>query len=138
MCGDNNLPPAPSSGDAIAVIHLQPEHPEPCPISKYMWRLQLSNRFTSEEDSTKISYERKPDWIRSDMKLRIHEYGTSTSRKEICNPIIHQICIDAENTCSSSVGHKLALSVGEDGVIGRTISVEVRGQVIGEGVIGWL
>jgi hypothetical protein len=38
---------------------------------------------------------------------------------------------------SSSVGRKLGLYAGGDGIIGRTISVEVQGQVIGEGIIGW-
>lgn len=39
---------------------------------------------------------------------------------------------------SSPVGRKLELHAGGDGIIGRTMSVEVQGRVIGEGIIGRL
>lgn len=37
MCGDSHLPPAPESGDLIAIIH-------PNPQSTFRGRLRLSNR----------------------------------------------------------------------------------------------
>jgi hypothetical protein len=44
--------------------------------------------------------------------------------------------IPFNETNSSSVGRKLELYAGGDGIIGRTMSVEVQGRVIGEGIIG--
>ena len=72
MCGDSHLPPAPSLGDAVAVIRLQPQLGAITSMPESSWRLQLSNRLaTEEEDNTKLIYEAKPDWWCDDVKLRI-------------------------------------------------------------------
>lgn len=72
MCGDNNLPPAPSLGDAIAIIHMQAAPGESLTALERSWKLQLSNRFAAgNEEHTKVLYDVKPDWWRSDLKLRI-------------------------------------------------------------------
>ena len=43
-----------------------------------------------------------------------------------------------ENSSWITAERKLGLYVGDDGVIGRTISLEVEGHVAGEGLVGWL
>ncbi|KIM98426.1 hypothetical protein OIDMADRAFT_20077 [Oidiodendron maius Zn] len=139
MCGDSHLPPTPSLGDAVAVIRLQPQLGAITSMPESSWRLQLSNRLvTEEEDNTKLMYEAKPDWWCDDVKLRIHLYGTPSNTREPQNPVLQEMPIRFAKSNSSSVGRKLELHVGEDGVIGRMMSVEVEGRVIGEGVIGRL
>lgn len=72
MCGDSHLPPAPSVGDAIAVIHMWPGAEDMALISEQSWRCQLSNYLATEEEAnTQLIYETKPDWWRGDMKVRI-------------------------------------------------------------------
>jgi len=126
------------------------------------WRCQLSNYLAmAEEANTQLIYEAKPDWWRGDMKVRIQwvvlnhrsrdkpldgsdilgsAYGTPSDagEGEQHNPILQQMLIRSNEANSSSVGRKLELHAGNDGIIGRTMSVEVQGQVIGEGIIGRL
>lgn len=45
MCGDSHLPPAPESGDLIAIIH-------PNPQSTFRGRLKLSNRMPGATTSS--------------------------------------------------------------------------------------
>ncbi|KFX90919.1 hypothetical protein V490_06180 [Pseudogymnoascus sp. VKM F-3557] len=129
MCGDSHLPPAPSVGDAVAVIHMRPDVRDIAMVSEQSWRCQLSNYFaTAEEANTKLIYEAKPDWWRGDMKVRIYAYGTPSDAREggQHNPILQQMLIPFNETNSSSVGRKLELYAGGDGIIGRTMSVERR------------
>ena len=65
-------------------------------------------------------------------------YGTPSNTREPHNPIFQQMLIRSCEANSSSVGRKLELDTTNNGVIGRTMSVEVQGQVIGEGIIGRL
>ncbi|OBU01681.1 hypothetical protein VE01_00148 [Pseudogymnoascus verrucosus] len=141
MCGDSHLPPAPSVGDAVAIIHMRPENGDMALISGQSWRCQLSNYFaTAEEANTQLMYETKPEWWRGDMKVRIYAYGTpsDSGEGEQNNPILQQMLIQYNEANSSSVGRKLELHAGGEGIIGRTMSVEVQGRVIGEGIIGRL
>lgn len=72
MCGDSHLPPAPSVGDAVAIIRLRPGAGDNGLISGQSWRCQLSNYYTAaEEANTQLMYESKPDWWSGDMKVRI-------------------------------------------------------------------
>ncbi|ELR08038.1 hypothetical protein VC83_02615 [Pseudogymnoascus destructans] len=142
MCGDSHLPPAPSVGNAVAVIHLRPEATDTTSTQRMTpttssWRCQLSNcHATENEGNTRLLYDAKPNWWCGDMKLRIHTYGTPSNATEQHNPIFHQMLIRSCEANSSSVGRKLELDTTNNGVIGRTMSVEVLGQVIGEGIIG--
>lgn len=67
-------------------------------------------------------------------------YGTplDVGEGEQNNPILQQMLIQYNEANSSSVGRKLELHAGGEGIIGRTMSVEVQGRVIGEGIIGRL
>ena len=65
-------------------------------------------------------------------------YGTPSNTRESQNPVLQEMPIRFARSNSSSVGRKLKLHAGEDGVIGRMMSVEVEGRIIGEGVIGRL
>lgn len=58
--------------------------------------------------------------------------------REPQNPVLQEMPIRFAKSNSSSVGRKLELHAGKDGIIGRMMSVEVEGRVIGEGVIGRL
>ena len=54
------------------------------------------------------------------------------------NPEYRQVLLRVENSSSITTDRKLGLHVGDDGVIGRTISLEVEGHVAGEGLVRWL
>ena len=71
------------------------------------------------------------------MRSVASEFGTPTNFSAH-NPTLRQVLLRAENADSITTDRKLGLHIGEDGVIGRTISLEVQGRVVGEGVIGWL
>lgn len=70
MCGDSHLPPAPSLGDAVALI-LPLTRGEAYSKPGDSWRLQLSNRSQADEDDTRLTYELRPDWWHGSMVLRI-------------------------------------------------------------------
>nr|KAK5448246.1 hypothetical protein LTR18_001334 [Exophiala xenobiotica] len=74
MCGDSNLPPAPESGDLVAVIHA---HAHSQSQSAFRGRLRLSNRtpgattssFECAEDSNVCDHDRRGS---SSLNVRIH------------------------------------------------------------------
>ncbi|KIX01620.1 uncharacterized protein Z518_09346 [Rhinocladiella mackenziei CBS 650.93] len=146
MCGDSHLPPAPESGDLIAIIH-------PNSQSTFRGRLKLSNRMPG---ATSSSLQCDGDTVCGPnrnglLNVRIHKYGQPLSMSEnsnidsesedednVENPILYSFFLNTMN--SSTTGNlRLNLGVGGDGIVGRTVSiVESRGgRVLGEGVIGW-
>jgi len=54
------------------------------------------------------------------------------------NPIIHQFLLDPHKADIPTAGRILGFDVGPMGIIGRAISIESEGKVVGEGIIGWL
>jgi len=54
------------------------------------------------------------------------------------NPIMYQFVLDPGMTKVSTAGMILGFDVSPTGIIGRAISVESEGKVVGEGIIGWL
>jgi hypothetical protein len=55
----------------------------------------------------------------------------------LANPILHSFSLDADG--NPRFCPRLNLSVGEDGVVGRRVSVvDARtSAILGEGIIGW-
>ncbi|KEF63829.1 uncharacterized protein A1O9_01807 [Exophiala aquamarina CBS 119918] len=150
MCGDSHLPPAPESGDLIAIIH-------PNPQSTFRGRLRLSNRLPGATASSlqceTVESSDICDGSSSQelLSVRIHKYGqpvlcssdlnadSDSEDERVCsNPILHSFVIDPASTCSTG-GTRLNLGVGVDGVVGRTVSIldRRRGRILGQGVIGW-
>ncbi|KAL2444444.1 hypothetical protein ABEF95_016817 [Exophiala dermatitidis] len=150
MCGDSHLPPAPESGDLIAIIHPYTRQ------STFQARLRLSNRFPGATTSTLTvqggvdASARGQDPL---LNVRIHKFGqplsggysSSDSEGESdaaavasSNPIMHSFFINPVAT-STTGDLRLNLGVGGDGVVGRTVSIcDGRNRrILGEGVIGW-
>ncbi|OAL35218.1 hypothetical protein AYO20_05472 [Fonsecaea nubica] len=147
MCGDSHLPPAPESGDLIAIIH-------PNPQSSFRGRLKLSNRAPGATTTTlqcaasNASELCGPDAL---LNVRIHKYGQplSTSSHSAAdsdsedeydpsNPVLYSFFVDMVSA-SKTGDLRLNLGVGGDGVVGRTVSIVDgrRRKLLGEGVIGW-
>ncbi|KAK5273873.1 hypothetical protein LTR99_000872 [Exophiala xenobiotica] len=164
MCGDSHLPPAPESGDLVAVIHA---HAHSQSQSAFRGRLRLSNRtpgattssFECAEDSNVCDDDRRGS---SSLNVRIHKYGQplsmspttnhwsdsdSDSESEAAaaaaacssNPILHSFFVDTVTT-SKTGDVRLNLGVGGDGVVGRTVSIfDGRSKrIVGQGIIGWI
>ena len=63
----------------------------------------------------------------------------------LANPVLYSFFVDGVNLSrpgddrtKTSVGRRLGLGVGTDGVVGRAVSVlDQQRKVVGEGVIGW-
>ncbi|KIV84986.1 hypothetical protein PV11_00729 [Exophiala sideris] len=152
MCGDSHLPPAPESGDLVAIIHSNPQ-------SMFRGRLRLSNRTPGattssfecvDQASSSLCETNMPAQM---LSVRIHKYGQPLSMfqnansdtesdseddSSSLNPIIHSFLIDV--AAKSKTGdQRLNLGVGGDGIVGRTVSVlDGRSmRILGEGVIGW-
>ncbi|OAP63759.1 hypothetical protein AYL99_02986 [Fonsecaea erecta] len=146
MCGDSHLPPAPESGDLIAIIHSNPQ-------SSFQGRLKLSNRAPG---ATTTTLQCAGHW--SDLGgpgeilyVRIHKYGQpittssqfgadsdSEDEYDPSNPVLYSFFVDTVS--GSRTGDvRLNLGVGGDGVVGRTVSIVDgrRRKLLGEGVIGW-
>jgi hypothetical protein len=65
--------------------------------------------------------------------------GTGNGRHAVAaNPMLHRFSFDPRKSHIATAGKRLGLHVGDDGIVGRTMSVEFQGNVVGEGVIGWL
>lgn len=64
------------------------------------------------------------------------KYGQPLSIPDLANPVMHSFFI---RSCHySTAGIRLNLSVGGDGVVGRTVSItDSTRRLLGEGVIGW-
>lgn len=65
--------------------------------------------------------------------------GSDSEDEGVCsNPILHSFVIDQTTSCLPE-GTRLNLGVGNDGVVGRTVSIfdRRRGRTLGQGVIGW-
>ncbi|KIW56427.1 hypothetical protein PV05_05091 [Exophiala xenobiotica] len=158
MCGDSHLPPAPESGDLVAVIHAHSPSPSQ---SAFRGRLRLSNRTPG---ATTSSFECAEDSVcdgdtRGSLNVRIHQYGQplstspnspwsdsdSESEEEAAaaacssNPILHSFFVDTV-TSSRTGDVRLNLGVGGDGIVGRTVSIfDGRSKrIVGEGIIGWI
>ncbi|KIW22931.1 uncharacterized protein PV07_11176 [Cladophialophora immunda] len=146
MCGDSHLPPAPESGDLIAVIH-------PNPQSSFRGRLKLSNRAPGATTTTLQCAGSGSDFWRPDalLNVRIHKYGQplstpshsgldsdSEDEYDPSNPVLYSFFVDTASD-STTVDVRLNLGVGGDGVVGRTVSIVDgrRRKLLGEGVIGW-
>lgn len=73
MCEDDcNLPPAPSTGDLVAVIKIGQEKSYHCDsISPSNWRLRLSNSKVVTQGETEILFDVKPDWWQGPLNLLI-------------------------------------------------------------------
>jgi hypothetical protein len=54
------------------------------------------------------------------------------------NPMLHQFSFDPRTSQVATASKKLGLHVGDDGIVGRTMSVEFQGNVVREEIIGWL
>ncbi|EHY59604.1 hypothetical protein HRR83_001124 [Exophiala dermatitidis] len=150
MCGDSHLPPAPESGDLIAIIHPYTRQ------STFQARLRLSNRFPGATTSTLTVQDANSvgNSIGRDplLNVRIHKFGqplsgfysSSDSEAESdaavasSNPIMHSFFINPVAT-STTGDLRLNLGVGGDGIVGRTVSICDRRnrRILGEGVIGW-
>ncbi|EXJ73944.1 uncharacterized protein A1O5_02238 [Cladophialophora psammophila CBS 110553] len=146
MCGDSHLPPAPESGDLIAIIH-------PNPQSSFRGRLRLSNHAPGATSTTLQCASKEPNecGLNSVLNVRIHKYGQPLSRSSYSgadsdeenefdpsNPVLYSFFVGTDGGSRTS-DLRLNLSVGADGVVGRTVSIfdGRRKKVLGEGVIGW-
>jgi len=67
-------------------------------------------------------------------------FGHEESGKDLNtgNPIMHQFILDPLKIENPTAGKILGFDVGPTGIIGRAISVESEGKIVGEGIIGWL
>lgn len=71
--------------------------------------------------------------------MRIHKYGSPLPLpipgKDQTNPVLLELPINSAENISSGV--RLDLGVGENGVVGRTVSIiDGDSRVLGEGIIG--
>ncbi|KAI1618365.1 hypothetical protein EDD37DRAFT_263501 [Exophiala viscosa] len=151
MCGDSHLPPAPESGDLVAIIHSTSQ-------STFHGRLRLSNRTpgattSSFECASQTSSSLCDNYMPAQpLRVRIHRYGQplsifqnansdtesdSEDDSSLVNPIMHSFLVNVA-TVSSTGDERLNLGVGDDGIVGRTVSMlDGRSKrILGEGVIG--
>jgi len=73
MCEDNcNLPPAPSTGDLVAVITVGPEKDQRHSLPPSKWRLRLSNsKAIPQGGETEVLFDVRPDWWRGPLNMTI-------------------------------------------------------------------
>ncbi|KIW19663.1 hypothetical protein PV08_00237 [Exophiala spinifera] len=166
MCGDSHLPPAPESGDLVAVIHPN-SHSHLHPQTAFRGRIRLSNKTPGATTSTfedNTCNESGETAIACKLDVRIHKYGqllssysqpwpsssspssaSSSSGSDSegedysSNPILHSFIIDTLAATSKTGNIRLNLGVGGDGIVGRAVSVfdQRTKRVLGEGIIGW-
>ena len=65
------------------------------------------------------------------------QYGVIQSLgDEVSDPILHRMML-SDRLGKVTAGRRLGLYAGEEGVIGRKVSVRRHGKLVGEGIIGW-
>lgn len=85
------------------------------------------SKFSRDDSSTTVPY---------GARVRIHMYGSSLQLGD-ANPIMHEFGMSKLEFKEESIGVRLDLGVGGNGVVGRTVSiVDWRNRILGEGIVG--
>ena len=137
MCS-GNLPAAPESADLIAIIH--PERSSrPSAHRTLSGRLRLSNSHTKDTTTTHFQNEaitHPAPLTQGTLSFHIHRFGQPIC-EDLENPIMHSFPMTQSFERLSHLGRRLDLSVGGEGIIGRTVSItDEQGELLGQGIIG--